>query len=89
MAFRIVWDVDAWDDYVFWQATDKAILKRINRLLKDMMRDPFSGIGKPEPLVGDLSGFWSRRIDDKNRIVYAVSNGELIIVECRTHYGKG
>jgi len=88
MAFRLEWDVDAWDDYVFWQTTDKAVLKRINKLIKDMMRDPFSGIGKPEPLIGDLSGFWSRRIDDKNRIVYAISENVLVIIECRTHYGE-
>ena len=88
MAFRLTWDADAWDDYVYWQIMDKAVLKSINKLLKDMMRDPFSGIGKPEPLVGNLSGFWSRRIDGKNRIVYAVSDDALIIIECRNHYGE-
>lgn len=88
MAFRLTWDADAWDDYVYWQTMDKAVLKRINKLLKDMMRDPFSGIGKPEPLVGNLSGFWSRRSDGKNRIVYAVSDDALIIIECRNHYGE-
>lgn len=88
MAFRLTWDADAWDDYVYWQTTDKTVLKKINKLLKDMMRDPFTGIGKPEPLVGNLSGFWSRRIDEKNRIVYAISEDALVIIECRTHYGK-
>lgn len=87
MAFKLEWDTDAWDDYVYWQSTDKGVLKKINKLLKDMMRDPYTGIGKPEPLVGNLSGFWSRRIDGKNRIIYAVSDNVLIIIECRTHYG--
>lgn len=87
MAFKLEWDTDAWDDCVYWQSTDKGVLKKINRLLKDMMRDPYAGIGKPEPLVGNLSGFWSRRIDGKNRIIYAVSDDVLIIIECRTHYG--
>ena len=88
MAFKLEWDTDAWNDYVYWQTVDKTVLKRINKLIKDMMRSPFSGIGKPEPLNGDLSGFWSRRIDGKNRIVYAVSNDILLIIECRTHYGE-
>ena len=87
MAFKLEWDTDAWDDYVYWQSTDKGVPKKINKLLKDMMRDPYAGIGKPEPLVGNLSGFWSRRIDGKNRIIYAVSDDVLIIIECRTHYG--
>lgn len=87
MALKLTWAVDAWNDYVYWQTADKATLKRINKLLTDMMRNPFSGIGKPEPLTGNLSGFWSRRIDDKNRIVYAVSESALTIIECRTHYG--
>lgn len=88
MAFKLEWDTDAWNDYVYWQTVDKTVLKRINKLIKDMMRSPFSGIGKPEPLNGDLSGFWSRRIDGKNRIVYAVSNDILLIIECCTHYGE-
>lgn len=81
------WDADAWADYTFWQSKDRAVLKKINRLIKDILRDPFSGIGKPEPLTGNLSGFWSRRIDGKNRIVYAVTDNTVIIIECRTHYG--
>ena len=71
------WFDKAWDDYLYWQSQDKKTLKRVNQLIKDAERDPFSGIGKPEPLKGDLSGFWSRRIDDTNRLVYRV-NGNLL-----------
>lgn len=78
---------EAWDDYVFWQGQDKKILKRINLLIKDIMRNACTGIGKPEPLKGNLSGWWSRRIDSANRIVYKVEGNLLIIAECRTHYG--
>lgn len=86
MPKSLQWGVEAWADYVYWQSTDKAAVKKINRLIQDMLRNPFSGIGKPEPLTGNLSGFWSRRIDGKNRIVYAVSEEAVIIIECRTHY---
>ena len=80
------WFDKAWDDYLYWQSQDKKTLKRINQLIKDTERDPFHGIGKPEPLKGELSGFWSRRIDDVNRLVYRV-NGELVeILSCRGHY---
>ncbi len=82
---RIDWEADAWDDYVGWQ-TDKAILKRINLLIKDIQRTPFEGIGKPEPLRHKLSGSWSRRIDEANRLVYVVENDVLTIVQCRGHY---
>ena len=78
---------EAWDDYVYWQTQDKKTLKRINILIKDMMRDAYAGIGKPEPLKGNLLGWWSRRIDDSNRIVYQIDGNMLIIAECRTHYG--
>ena len=67
---RLQWDYDAWQDYVYWQTQDKKTLKRINILIKDIGRNPFDGIGKPEPLKGELSGFWSRRIDEKNRLVF-------------------
>lgn len=80
------WYDKAWDDYLYWQSHDKKTLKRINQLIRDTERDPFNGIGKPEPLKGDLSGFWSRRIDDTNRLVYRI-NGELLeILSCKGHY---
>ena len=83
------WFDKAWDDYLYWQSQDKKTLKRVNQLIKDAERDPFSGIGKPEPLKGDLSGFWSRRIDDINRLVYRVNGNLLEILSCRGHYEKG
>lgn len=80
------WTDIAWEDYVSWQTEDKRTLKRINLLLKDIDRTPFSGIGKPEPLKGDKQGYWSRRIDEVNRIVYKVDKDQLIIVQCGGHY---
>lgn len=80
------WFDKAWDDYLYWKSQDKKTLKRVNQLIKDAERDPFSGIGKPEPLKGDLSGFWSRRIDDTNRLVYRVNGNLLEILSCRGHY---
>ena len=77
---------EAWIDYIYWQTQDKKTLKRINNLIKDTERNPFEGIGKPEPLKGDLSGFWSRRIDDTNRFVYRICNDKLEILSCRGHY---
>ena len=71
---KLLWDERGWEDYLSWQSEDKKTLKRINTLVKDIQRDPFKGIGKPEPLTGDLSGWWSRRIDDTNRIVYREQN---------------
>ncbi len=76
----------AWEDYLYWQTQDKKALKRINQLLKDIVRSPYDGIGKPEPLVENLSGFWSRRIDEKNRIVYRFNDNRIEILQCRTHY---
>lgn len=81
-----IWFEEAWEDYLYWQSQDKKTLKRINALLKDTERSPFEGIGKPEPLKGELSGFWSRRIDETNRLVYRVENGVLEILSCRGHY---
>jgi toxin YoeB len=75
-----------WDDYLYWQTADRATLKRINHLIRDIERDPFSGIGKPEPLKHQLSGFWSRRIDDSHRLVYSIDNGIILIAQCRDHY---
>lgn len=84
---RKVWFDEAWDDYVSWQREDKKTLKRINALVKDIERgNGFDGIGKPEPLRGNLRGFWSRRIDDANRLVYRVKDGVLEIVSCKGHY---
>ena len=76
----------AWSDYVYWQGQDRETLKRVNALIQDAMRQPFNGIGKPDPLRENLSGFWSRRIDDVNRLVYAVDGPDLAIVSCRYHY---
>ena len=80
------WDDFAWEDYLYWQKQDKKTLKRINQLLKDIDRNGNSGIGKPEPLKGDLSGYWSRRIDEINRLVYRISNNRIEILQCRSHY---
>ena len=83
---RLLWEDRAWEDYVSWQTKDKKALKRINALIKDIKRSPFDGIGKPEPLKHNLSGLWSRRIDDENRIVYYEEGGIIYIVACREHY---
>lgn len=77
---------DAWDAYLYWQDQDKKTLKRLNLLINAAARDPFVGIGKPEPLRGDLSGYWSRRIDEVNRLVYRATDSEIVIVTCRFHY---
>ncbi len=77
----------AWEDYLYWQKHDKAKLKRINQLIRDIQRNPFEGPGKPEPLKHELAGFWSRRIDHEHRLVYTVQDGRLIIAQCRYHYG--
>lgn len=81
-----LWTDRAWEDYEYWQAQDKKTLKRVNLLIKDIERNGFSGIGKPEPLKGELSGWYSRRIDEKNRIVYRIKDGMLEISQCRGHY---
>ncbi|MCF2600727.1 Txe/YoeB family addiction module toxin [Anaerovibrio lipolyticus] len=81
-----IWFDEAWIDYIYWQTQDKKTLKRINNLIKDTERNPFEGIGKPEPLKGNLSGFWSRHIDDTNRFVYRINNDKLEILSCRDHY---
>ena len=82
---RILWDERAWDEYLSWQG-DKRTLKKINLLIKNIQRSPFEGLGKPEPLKGDFSGWWSRRIDDANRIVYKAENEIVIIASCKSHY---
>ena len=81
------WSDSAWEEYIAWQTKDIKLLKRINQLIRDAERDPFRGIGKPEPLKGNRSGWWSRRIDDDNRLIYRVRNGILEIAQCGTHYG--
>lgn len=80
------WDSDAWDDYLYWQRTDKNVLKRINELIKECLRTPFEGKGKPESLKANLSGYWSRRITDEHRLVYQVLNDRIHILQCRFHY---
>ena len=86
MTRLLAWTDDAWSDYVYWQGQDKKTLKRINKLITDTKRSPFEGIGKPEPLKENLSGFWSRRVDESNRLVYAVSDSRITIISCRYHY---
>lgn len=80
------WSDEAWEDYVGWQSEDRKTLKRINLILKDVERHPFEGIGKPEPLKGEFGGFWSRRIDEKNRLVYRIVPSGLEILSCKGHY---
>jgi toxin YoeB len=82
----ISWDVDGWDDYIYWQNTDKKLLKRINALIEATIRDPFDGIGKPENLKGNLSGYMSRRIDGEHRLVYKVYDDRIHVLACRFHY---
>ena len=84
----INWQLQAWEDYGYWQANDKIIVKRINALIKDILRNPYDGIGKPEQLKHDWSGFWSRRINDEHRLVYAIVDKQLVIAQCRYHYEK-
>jgi toxin YoeB len=77
---------NAWEDYIYWQKIDKKMIRKINDLIKSIKRTPFEGIGKPEPLKFDLTGYWSRRIDQEHRLVYKVENDDLIIITCRYHY---
>lgn len=80
------WDRDGWEEYLYWQETDKKIVKKINELVKECLRTPFEGKGKPEPLKGNLSGAWSRRITDEHRLVYEVKDDSIHILQCRFHY---
>ena len=82
----LTWTDEAWSDYLHWQTQDTKTLKRINKLITDVKRAPFEGIGKPEPLKENLSGFWSRRIDDTNRLVYAIDDDAITIISCRYNY---
>ncbi len=83
---RILWEERAWEEYLEWQIQDKKILKRINMLIKDIQRDCYEGIGKPEPLKNNFSGWWSRRIDEVNRIVYKKIEGAIVVASCKGHY---
>jgi len=85
---KLTWSTSSWEEYLYWQKVDKKIVKRINELIKNAMRTPFEGIGKPEALKGDLQGYWSRRITSEHRLVYKYENEELLIAACRYHYGK-
>ena len=83
---RLIFAEKAWDDYLYWQKTNKKILKRINLLIKEIQREPFDGVGKPEPLKHALSGYWSRRINDEHRIVYKIYQDSLLVAQLRYHY---
>ena len=85
---RILWEDRAWFDYLYWQGQDRKTLKKINNIITDIMRNPYKGIGKPEPLKENLSRFWSRRIDETNRIVYYEKDGIIYIVSCKGHYNN-
>jgi len=83
---KIVWFEEAWEDYVYWQSQDRKTVKRINQILQDSVRNGYSGIGKPEPLKGEFSGFWSKRIDDVNRFVFRIQGSVLEVLSCKGHY---
>ena len=83
---KINWEINAWEQYLYWQSTDKSKLKRINELIKSTLRTPFEGIGNPEPLKHQLAGFWSRKIDSEHRLIYTIQDDNLIIASCRYHY---
>lgn len=83
---RLVWTTNAWEDYLYWQGNDKKTLRRVNQLLRDTLRDPFEGIGKPEPLKYGVEGAWSRRITQEHRLVYTVAGTDLVILQARYHY---
>ncbi|HZX11268.1 MAG TPA: Txe/YoeB family addiction module toxin [Acidobacteriota bacterium] len=85
---KIIFSTQSWEDYLYWQKTNKRILKKINQLIKDICRDPYKGKGKPEPLRHALAGYWSRRINEEHRIVYKVREESLFIVQLRYHYGS-
>ena len=82
----LVWDENAWQDYLWWQAQDRRVLKRINTLIEDVARNGNEGIGKPEPLKHNMSGFWSRRITGEHRLVYSIEGGEICVISCKYHY---
>ena len=86
MTRTIAFDQSGWEDYIYWQTQDRKTLRRINQLITDAVRDPFAGVGKPEPLKHILSGAWSRRIDDVNRLVYFVTDDHIVVLQARDHY---
>lgn len=86
MSRLLAWTDQAWEDYLYWQTQDKKTLKRINKLIEDTKRTPFYGIGKPEPLKENLAGFWSRRVDETNRLIYSIDDEDITIIACRYHY---
>ena len=83
---RLIFSQEAWEDYLHWQKTDRRLLNRINLLIREILRSPFEGIGKPEPLKHGLAGYWSRRINDEHRLVYKVEGESVMIAQCRYHY---
>lgn len=85
---RLTWLPKGWDDYLHWQENDRKMLRRVNEVIRDTLRDPFDGVGKPEPLRHHLKGWWSRRITQEHRLVYKVEDGSLLIMQCRFHYDK-
>ena len=88
MSRSICFTTKAWGDYIYWQGQDKKTLRRINALIEASTRDPFDGIGKPEQLLGDMAGLWSRRIDERHRVIYAADDDTLTVLACRYHYGE-
>ncbi len=82
------WTIAAWNDNLYWRGQDKRTLRRINRLVEDVLRSPFSGVGRPEALKGNLAGFWSRRIDERHRFVYAIDDQRVTVISCRYHYDE-
>ena len=85
---NVYWADAAWEDYLWWRRKDQQLFKRVNRFIPDIHKDPFRGIGKPEPLKHEWSGYWSRRINEEHRLVYKVTQGQIFIAACRYHYGK-
>ena len=83
---KLAWEKNGWDDYLYWQSQDRKTLKRINKLIDSVLKTPFQGIGKPEPLKENLSGYWSRRINETDRLVYKVSDNYIVVISCRYHY---
>ena len=83
---KLAWEKNGWDDYLYWQSQDRKTLKRINKLIDSVLKTPFEGIGKPEPLKENLSGYWSRRINETDRLVYKVNDNYIIVISCRYHY---
>lgn len=83
---RLIFSEQAWEDYLYWQKADRKLLGRVNTLIREVMRSPFSGMGKPEPLKHALAGYWSRRINDEHRLVYRIADGALLIAQLRHHY---